>query len=218
MVLFACKSDPDKKLEVDAQVGDSIGQPYNVGLIEVTTSPTAQGKHKMRAGLRWLLYRLEERQRESHMAKGEGRAVVKPPDRHPALTMLLGRDARKALSLGCGAAAASSQPSTSSSPRLITNDVESDSFPWSRGHATTRDDLSDTHSSASSLGWMMQQQAHQQQQHQHQSGGNPGAVVEDSAGSTPTLEDGEKSAGPPAPSPPVAAVLPTSTAPAPTDP
>lgn len=63
MVLFACKSDPDKTLEVDAQVGDSIGQPYNVGLIEVTTA-TPQGKHKMRTGLRWLLYRLEERQSE----------------------------------------------------------------------------------------------------------------------------------------------------------
>lgn len=64
MVLFACKSDPDMPTEVDAQVGDSIGQPYNVGLIEVTTA-TKHGKHKMRTGLRWLLYRLEERHCES---------------------------------------------------------------------------------------------------------------------------------------------------------
>lgn len=64
MVLFACKSDPDAPTEVDAQVGDSIGQPYNVGLIEVTTA-SKQGKHKMRTGLRWLLYRLEERHCES---------------------------------------------------------------------------------------------------------------------------------------------------------
>lgn len=74
MVLFACKSDPDKKLQVDAQVGDSIGQPYNVGLIEVTTA-TPQGKHKMRTGLRWLLYRLEERQ-----SKHSGQETLTPQD------------------------------------------------------------------------------------------------------------------------------------------
>lgn len=61
-ILLACKSDPDAVLEVEAHVGDQIGQPYNVGLIEVTTT-TSQGKHKMRTGLRWLLYRLEEKQR-----------------------------------------------------------------------------------------------------------------------------------------------------------
>lgn len=68
-VLLACKSDPDKKLEVEAHVGDQIGQPYNVGLIEVTTA-TSQGKHKMRTGLRWLLYRLEEKQREWECRSG----------------------------------------------------------------------------------------------------------------------------------------------------
>lgn len=62
-ILLACKSDPDKTLEVSAHVGDQIGQPHNVGLIEVTTA-TSQGKHKMHTGLRWLLYRLEEKQRE----------------------------------------------------------------------------------------------------------------------------------------------------------
>lgn len=62
-VLLACKSDPDKKLEVDAHVGDQIGHPYNVGLIEVTTA-TSQGKGKMRTGLRWLLYKLEEKNRK----------------------------------------------------------------------------------------------------------------------------------------------------------
>lgn len=62
MVMFACKSDPDTTLQVEAHVGDQIGQPYNIGLIEVTTA-SAQGKHKMRTGLRWLLYRLEEQRR-----------------------------------------------------------------------------------------------------------------------------------------------------------
>lgn len=68
-VMFACKSDPGKTLEVEAQVGDQIGQPYNVGLIEVTTA-SAQGKHKMRTGLRWLLYRLEEQQSEWTLGLG----------------------------------------------------------------------------------------------------------------------------------------------------
>lgn len=121
MVLFACKSDPNKRFEVDAQVGDSIGQPYNVGLIEVTTA-TAQGKHKMRTGLRWLLYRLEERQR---------------------------RAARVA---GCA-------------PMLLPRD-------------TGMDDMSDTHSSSSSLGWMIK--------------GSGATSIEGSVESTPTL-DGEKS-------------------------
>jgi hypothetical protein len=59
MVLFACKTDdPAKTYEVAVQDGDSIGQPYNVGLIEVTTA-TSEGKRKMRSGLRWLLHRLE---------------------------------------------------------------------------------------------------------------------------------------------------------------
>lgn len=61
-VLLACKSDPDKAVQVEAHVGDQIGHPYNVGLIEVTTA-TSQGKGKMRTGLRWLLYKLEETNR-----------------------------------------------------------------------------------------------------------------------------------------------------------
>ncbi|WWD17365.1 hypothetical protein CI109_101806 [Kwoniella shandongensis] len=62
MVILACKSDPDANLEVDAPQGNAIGEPHNIGLIEVTTN-TAEGKSKMRNALRWLLYKLEQRQR-----------------------------------------------------------------------------------------------------------------------------------------------------------
>ncbi|WRT66329.1 uncharacterized protein IL334_003284 [Kwoniella shivajii] len=62
MVMLACKSDLDAKLEVDAPLGNSIGEPFNVGLIEVTIQ-TSEGKSKMRNALRWILYKLEQRQR-----------------------------------------------------------------------------------------------------------------------------------------------------------
>jgi hypothetical protein len=64
MVIFACKSDPQGQIDVEPAFGNSIGEPFNVGLIEVTTA-TSEGKSKMRNGLRWLLYKLEQRQRES---------------------------------------------------------------------------------------------------------------------------------------------------------
>ncbi|KAK8864337.1 hypothetical protein IAR55_001584 [Kwoniella newhampshirensis] len=62
MILLACKSDPDAQLAVEAPQGNAVGEPFNVGLIEVTTK-TSEGKSKMRNGLRWLLYKLEQRQR-----------------------------------------------------------------------------------------------------------------------------------------------------------
>lgn len=61
-VIFACKSDPGPT-EVEPSMADVIGQPINVGLIEVTEN-TSDGKSKMRNGLRWLLYKLEQRHRE----------------------------------------------------------------------------------------------------------------------------------------------------------
>ncbi|WVO16238.1 hypothetical protein L204_103909 [Cryptococcus depauperatus] len=64
-VILACKSDPDEPLQVDASYGNSIGEPFNVGLIEVTTK-TPEGKVKMRNAIRWLLYKLEQRQRRQH--------------------------------------------------------------------------------------------------------------------------------------------------------
>lgn len=70
-VLFACKSDG--AIVVEPSIADKLGQPHNVGLIEVTET-TSDGKSKMRNGLRWLLYKLEQRHRElslSPMAKGQ---------------------------------------------------------------------------------------------------------------------------------------------------
>jgi hypothetical protein len=62
-VLFACKSDAGDGSAVDPSAADRIGQPFNVGLIEVTET-TSDGKSKMRNGLRWLLYKLEQRHRK----------------------------------------------------------------------------------------------------------------------------------------------------------
>ncbi|ODN79845.1 hypothetical protein L202_03739 [Cryptococcus amylolentus CBS 6039] len=61
-VLLACKSDPHEPLKVLAARGNTVGEPFNVGLIEVTEK-TQEGKAKMRNALRWLLYKLEQRQR-----------------------------------------------------------------------------------------------------------------------------------------------------------
>jgi len=60
-VIFACKSEGTT--EVEPSMADVIGQPINVGLIEVTEN-TSDGKSKMRNGLRWLLYKLEQRHRK----------------------------------------------------------------------------------------------------------------------------------------------------------
>lgn len=62
-IILACKSDPETTREIDAGYGNSLGEPYNVGLIEVT-SMTPEGKSKMRNGLRWLLFKLEQRCRK----------------------------------------------------------------------------------------------------------------------------------------------------------
>ena len=61
-VLLACKSDPDIQLEVEAGVANSLAEPFNIGLIEVTES-TTHGKGKMRSALRWLLHKLEQQRR-----------------------------------------------------------------------------------------------------------------------------------------------------------
>ena len=62
-VMLACKSDPECPLQVKPSDGNALGEPYNIGLIEVTTR-TSEGKTKMRNAVRWLLYKLEQRQRE----------------------------------------------------------------------------------------------------------------------------------------------------------
>ncbi|KAL1413595.1 hypothetical protein Q8F55_001370 [Vanrija albida] len=164
IVLFACKSDPGKKTEVDAQVGDSIGHPYNVGLIEVTTA-TTQGKHKMRTGLRWLLYRLEERQRrEARRAAGRT-----SPD-------------------GAKSPSSPRPPSGLTSSGLTSDERAILRAKSRRGGRERRtesiDGYSDTHSSSSSLGWMIKNGL-----------GSSATSTEESHESTPTV-DGEKSAGP----------------------
>jgi hypothetical protein len=63
MVILACKSDPDAVLQVNAGQGNELGEPFNVGLIEVTAL-TSGGKSKMRNGFRWLLYKLEQKMRK----------------------------------------------------------------------------------------------------------------------------------------------------------
>jgi hypothetical protein len=62
-VMIACKSDPGAVLEVEAAYGNSLGEPHGAGLIEVS-SETGEGRSKMRNGLRWLLYKIEQRARE----------------------------------------------------------------------------------------------------------------------------------------------------------
>ena len=57
--MIACKSDPEVIPVVDPVHGNELSEPYNIGLIEVTKA-TAEGKTKMRNGLRWLLQRLEQ--------------------------------------------------------------------------------------------------------------------------------------------------------------
>lgn len=63
-ILLACKSDPGQPPQVDPGYANSIGHPHNIGLIEVTME-TPEGRSKMRNGVRWLIFKLEQRIRES---------------------------------------------------------------------------------------------------------------------------------------------------------
>lgn len=74
MVMIACKTDPDAILEVEAAYGNSLGEPHGTGLIEVS-SETSEGRSKMRNGLRWLLYKIEQRARTSILSLGCGRGA-----------------------------------------------------------------------------------------------------------------------------------------------
>lgn len=74
--MYACKSDPDATLQIDAAHANSIGEAYNVGLIEVTDT-TSEGRSKMRNGMRWLLYKMEQRLSEcTQIQLAPGRVVV----------------------------------------------------------------------------------------------------------------------------------------------
>ena len=56
--MFACKSDRGIAGQVEANHANSLGEPYNVGLIEVSEN-SSDGRSKMRNGMRWLIYKLE---------------------------------------------------------------------------------------------------------------------------------------------------------------
>jgi hypothetical protein len=58
--MYACRSDPGAALQVEASHANSIGEAYNVGLIEVTDT-TSEGRSKMRNGMRWLLFKMEQK-------------------------------------------------------------------------------------------------------------------------------------------------------------
>jgi GTPase SAR1 family protein len=78
-VMFACKSDPETALEINAAEGNAIGEPFNVGLIEVSTM-TPEGKSKIRNGFRWLLFKLEENQRRLQRKSSEN---IRKKQLHP---------------------------------------------------------------------------------------------------------------------------------------
>ncbi|WVF71424.1 hypothetical protein IAT40_006228 [Kwoniella sp. CBS 6097] len=140
MVILACKSDPDTSLEVDAPHGNLVGEPFNVGLIEVTTQ-TSEGKSKMRNAFRWLLYKLEQRQRRQQ------RKLV-PPIMIPSASTM------PSPSLASATLEALASPDSDGSSAA-------DKIMWhQRGLNMTPadgdgvDTVSDHRSSGSSLGWM----------------------------------------------------------------
>ena len=151
-VVLACKSDPDVQLEVDAEYCNSLAEPYNVGLIEVT-SMTASGKGKMRNGLRWLLFKLEQRQRKSNLLCSFSDLIrLGGDDRNPTSELDI--------------------PSTTSPkdpPRPLDIVTSPDSDVSSGGHGvmwsqnanrTSQSTESESRSSSSSLQWMMKGPIH----------------------------------------------------------
>ncbi|KAK4687572.1 hypothetical protein P7C73_g2543, partial [Tremellales sp. Uapishka_1] len=136
MVILACKSDPDVSHEVDAPSGNSLGEPYNVGLIEVSQA-TSEGKAKMRNALRWLLHKLEQRQRRQQ------------------------RKAAATVSLHPSPSPSTANPSASPKNNNTDSDTSTGShLLWQQGHRMTaigadHDGMSSTPSSSSSLQWMM---------------------------------------------------------------
>lgn len=53
-MVVALKSDPEEERDVQPFEGNSIGAPYNIGLVELSVH-MPQGKHKMRMSFGWLL-------------------------------------------------------------------------------------------------------------------------------------------------------------------
>ncbi|WWC61836.1 uncharacterized protein I303_104421 [Kwoniella dejecticola CBS 10117] len=149
IVILACKTDPEVQLEVDAHTGNSIGEPFNVGLIEVTTQ-TSEGKSKMRNALRWLIYKLEQRQRRHQ------RRLNTNPNANTSLIIPSNPPASPGL--------ASATLEALSSP--IDSDASSSEnrIMWHRRNGFNMtpadqdqdgDEISDNRSSGSSLNWVM---------------------------------------------------------------
>lgn len=153
---------------MDAAYGNSLGEPYNIGLIEVTTA-TSEGKSKMRNGLRWLLYKLEQRVRELRMGSKNHENHSSP---------ITGRQQRSLNRLQIPSDSQNTSPTKPSASDLIsplTAATESDGHAFingstgiGNGHsngipsslsqqaiALQDDETTDHRSSGSSLQWMM---------------------------------------------------------------
>nr|XP_019046284.1 hypothetical protein I302_05027 [Kwoniella bestiolae CBS 10118]OCF25214.1 hypothetical protein I302_05027 [Kwoniella bestiolae CBS 10118] len=160
IVILACKSDPDIQLEVDAHHGNSIGEPFNVGLIEVTTQ-TSEGKSKMRNALRWLIYKLEQRQRRQQR-KLNGTTLTLSQQQHPPPSPALASATLEALSSPIDSDASSSENKIMWHHRGGFNMTPAD-------RDQEGDGMSDHRSSGSSLNWVMK-------------GPGPGQNIRDSDG------------------------------------
>lgn len=64
-MLIACKSDPDIELAISPFQGNDIGQPHQIGLVELSMQ-VQEGRHKMRMAFSWLLKTISKKRRESH--------------------------------------------------------------------------------------------------------------------------------------------------------
>jgi hypothetical protein len=142
--MFACKSDPEAQLQVEAVHANSLGEPYNIGLIEVS-DVTSDGQSKMRNGMRWLIHKMEQK---------AGMFCSSVP------TLLISARRRRKMPSGS---------STSSIPAILSPDSDGtasvDRMMWLQGangmahvasssKRASRD--SDMRSSSSSLHWVMQ--------------------------------------------------------------
>ncbi|WWC89349.1 uncharacterized protein L201_004271 [Kwoniella dendrophila CBS 6074] len=143
IVMLACKTDPDTKLEIDAHHGNSVGEPFNVGLIEVTTQ-TSEGKSKMRNALRWLVYKLEQRQRRQQRRQITNELMI--TSHHPPSSPALASATLEALSSPVDSDASSSDNKIMWHHRGGFNMTPAD---------RDQDGMSDHRSSGSSLNWVM---------------------------------------------------------------
>lgn len=157
-IMFACKSDSSSARMVDAAYANSLGEPFNVGLIEVTDE-TSNGRSKMRNGLRYLLWKVETRLRTSRL--------LPHPKRLSADQTV--RQRRKASNpmMTASSSHTITSPSTDSShqPKLIWQsrgvqdglpNSSSTSLASAAASDSERASVSSRHSDSGSLHWIMQ--------------------------------------------------------------